>query len=219
MILSSNSLSHNRNHYSTQCGRFNFSQGMTRCHATTALNDLWQTTRSPAHEACSAWFATTEPERITAGICEPQPARPAMRRRVPLTPFCGGGRTQKRKMRCIARSSLGSENYFCHGGKRKSYRAINHHMRQRVRDFLQRRHHVSGRGARTFDHESIFGELVGYTILGACDERAVETGLGLPRHRSTLLRGVQRAVLIQTTQANLWIPATPSRPMPAARRQ
>ena len=53
----------------------------------------------------------------------------------------------------------GWENYFQHGSKRKSYRAINAHVRTRVRNFLQRRHKVSSRGTRQFTHAHVFGDL------------------------------------------------------------
>lgn len=59
----------------------------------------------------------------------------------------------------LNRMLKGWENYFQHGSKRKSYRAINAHVRTKVRNFLQRRHKVSSRGTRQFSHEHIFGDL------------------------------------------------------------
>lgn len=60
----------------------------------------------------------------------------------------------------------GWENYFHYGSRRKSYRAINAHVRVKVRNFLQRRHKVSSRGTHQFSHDTIFGRL-GVHELGA----------------------------------------------------
>lgn len=57
----------------------------------------------------------------------------------------------------LNRMLKGWENYFQHGSRRKTYRAINNHVRTRVCNFLQRRHKVPSRGTRTFSHERIFG--------------------------------------------------------------
>ena len=59
----------------------------------------------------------------------------------------------------------GWENYFHYGSKRKSYRAINAHVRVKVRNFLQRRHKVPSRGTRRFSHEHLF-ETLGVHELG-----------------------------------------------------
>lgn len=59
----------------------------------------------------------------------------------------------------LNRMLRGWENYFQHGSTRKSYRAINAHVRTTVRNFLQRRHKVSSRGTRQFSHTRIFAEL------------------------------------------------------------
>jgi RNA-directed DNA polymerase len=59
----------------------------------------------------------------------------------------------------LNRTLQGWENYFCHGTLRKSYRAIDAHVRTCVRGFLQRRHKVPSRGTAQFSHARIFGEL------------------------------------------------------------
>ena len=59
----------------------------------------------------------------------------------------------------VNRTLQGWENYFEHGSKRKTYRAINAHVRTTVGNFLQRRHKVSSRGTRQFSHTQIFTEL------------------------------------------------------------
>ncbi len=57
----------------------------------------------------------------------------------------------------LNRTLKGWEGYFSYGSTRKSYRAINAHVRTRVRNFLQRRHQQPSRGTRVFSHEAIFG--------------------------------------------------------------
>lgn len=53
----------------------------------------------------------------------------------------------------------GWEAYFHYGSTRRSYRAVNAHVRTTVRNFLQRRRKVSSRGTRQFSHTKIFGEM------------------------------------------------------------
>jgi hypothetical protein len=59
----------------------------------------------------------------------------------------------------LNRTLQGWENYFCHGTLRKSYRAIDAHVRTCARGFLQPRHKVSSRGTAQFSHTRIVGEL------------------------------------------------------------
>ena len=66
----------------------------------------------------------------------------------------------------LNRMLKGRENYFQHGSKRKSYRAIDAHVRTRVRNFMQRRHKVSSRGTRQFSHAHIFGNLGVHQLSG-----------------------------------------------------
>lgn len=49
--------------------------------------------------------------------------------------------------------------YFCHGTRSQAYRAIDHHVCDRVRHFLSRRHKEPSRGTRRFSSDVIFGEL------------------------------------------------------------
>ena len=67
----------------------------------------------------------------------------------------------------LNRMLKGWEGYFRYGSKRKSYRAVNAHVRTTVRNFLQRRHKVSSRGARQFDHTKIFRDLGVHDMGGA----------------------------------------------------
>jgi RNA-directed DNA polymerase len=53
----------------------------------------------------------------------------------------------------------GWANYFRYGTRLMAYRAIDNFVDQRVRDFLQRRHKVSGRGTRHWPRDVIFGRL------------------------------------------------------------
>ena len=55
--------------------------------------------------------------------------------------------------------------YFCHGTRRKAQKAVDHHVRGRVRHFLCRRHKVPGRGTRQFSFKVIYGKL-GVRALG-----------------------------------------------------
>ena len=55
--------------------------------------------------------------------------------------------------------------YFCHGTRRKAQKAVDHHVRGRVRHFLCRRHKVPGRGIRQFSFKVIYGKL-GVRALG-----------------------------------------------------
>ncbi len=49
--------------------------------------------------------------------------------------------------------------YFGYGTRLQAYRATDHHVYDRVRHFLARRHKVQGRGTRRFPAEVVFGEL------------------------------------------------------------
>jgi RNA-directed DNA polymerase len=48
--------------------------------------------------------------------------------------------------------------YFSHGTRTMAYRAIDNHVQMTVRNFLQRRHKVPGRGTRRFSDAVIYGE-------------------------------------------------------------
>jgi RNA-directed DNA polymerase len=49
--------------------------------------------------------------------------------------------------------------YFSYGTRLLAYRAIDHHVYERVRDFLTRRHGVKSRGTRRFSDQVVYGEL------------------------------------------------------------
>jgi RNA-directed DNA polymerase len=49
--------------------------------------------------------------------------------------------------------------YFSYGTRTQAYRAVDHHVYERVRHFLRRRHKVQSRGTSRFSHEAVFGEL------------------------------------------------------------
>ena len=53
----------------------------------------------------------------------------------------------------------GWSGYFGYGTRLQAYRAIDHHVYDRVRHFLVRRHNVSGRGTRVFSYDVVYGEL------------------------------------------------------------
>lgn len=53
----------------------------------------------------------------------------------------------------------GWSNYFSHGTRTQAYRAVDRFVETAVRQFLQRRHKVPGRGTRRFPDSTIYGEL------------------------------------------------------------
>jgi RNA-directed DNA polymerase len=53
----------------------------------------------------------------------------------------------------------GWSNYFRHGTRTQAYRAVDRFVETAVRQFLQRRHEVPGRGTRRFPDSTIYGEL------------------------------------------------------------
>lgn len=59
----------------------------------------------------------------------------------------------------LNRLLIGWSAYFGYGTRLQAYRAIDHHVYDRVRHFLVRRHNVQGRGTRRFSHDDVFGEL------------------------------------------------------------
>jgi len=52
----------------------------------------------------------------------------------------------------------GWSNYFGYGTRLMAYRAVDHYVYERVRDFLARRHKVKGRGTRQFSYDVVYGE-------------------------------------------------------------
>jgi RNA-directed DNA polymerase len=53
----------------------------------------------------------------------------------------------------------GWTTYFSYGTRMPAYRAVDHHVYDRVRHFLVRRHKVPTRGTNRFTHEAVFGTL------------------------------------------------------------
>jgi RNA-directed DNA polymerase len=53
----------------------------------------------------------------------------------------------------------GWTNHFSYGTRLAAYRGIDHHVYDRVRNFLVKRHKVQGRGTRQFSYDSVYGEL------------------------------------------------------------
>ena len=62
---------------------------------------------------------------------------------------------------CSQLNSLlrGWSAYFCYGTRGRAYKAVDHHVCERVRHFLSRRHKVSSRGTKRFPSDMIFGKL------------------------------------------------------------
>jgi RNA-directed DNA polymerase len=59
----------------------------------------------------------------------------------------------------LNRLLIGWSAYFGYGTRLQAYRAIDHHVYDRVRHFLVRRHNVQGRGTRRFSRDDVFGDL------------------------------------------------------------
>lgn len=59
----------------------------------------------------------------------------------------------------LNRKLLGWSAYFGYGTRTLAYRTLDNYVQTAVRDFLQRRHKVPGRGTRRFPASRIFGEL------------------------------------------------------------
>ena len=59
----------------------------------------------------------------------------------------------------LNRLLVGWSAYFGYGTRCQAYRAVDHHVYDRVRNFLARRHKTPGRGARRFSRTEVFGEL------------------------------------------------------------
>ena len=59
----------------------------------------------------------------------------------------------------LNRLLIGWSAYFGYGTRLQAYRAIDHHVYDRVRHFLARRHKVQGRGTRRFSRDDVYGEL------------------------------------------------------------
>ena len=56
-------------------------------------------------------------------------------------------------------SSAGWAGYFSYGTRLMAYRAVDHHVDERVRGFLRTRHKVPTRGTRHSPERVVFGEL------------------------------------------------------------
>jgi len=59
----------------------------------------------------------------------------------------------------LNRLLLGWSAYFGYGTRLQAYRAVDHHVYDRVRHFLRRRHNVQGRGTQQFPYDVVFGTL------------------------------------------------------------
>jgi RNA-directed DNA polymerase len=60
----------------------------------------------------------------------------------------------------------GWAHYFSYGTRWLAYRAVDHYVYERVRDFLRRRHKVPSRGTRRFRLARVFGELGVFSLRG-----------------------------------------------------
>jgi RNA-directed DNA polymerase len=58
----------------------------------------------------------------------------------------------------LNRKLSGWANYYAHGTRWRTFKALDRYVLDRVRNFLRRRHKVSGRGTHRFSAETVFGE-------------------------------------------------------------
>jgi RNA-directed DNA polymerase len=58
----------------------------------------------------------------------------------------------------LNRTLHGWSNYFCHGSRRQAFRSVDFYVRERVRNFLARRHKMAGRGNHRFPFDILHGE-------------------------------------------------------------
>lgn len=54
---------------------------------------------------------------------------------------------------------IGWSGYFSYGTRLQAYRAVDHHVYDRVRHFLRKRHKVQTRATRVFSREIVYGDL------------------------------------------------------------
>jgi RNA-directed DNA polymerase len=59
----------------------------------------------------------------------------------------------------LNRLLVGWANYFCLGPVSKAYRAVDAHVRWRLRQWLCAKHQVQGQGRTRFSDEYLYGEL------------------------------------------------------------
>ncbi len=59
----------------------------------------------------------------------------------------------------INRKLIGWSNYFCLGPVSTAYKAVDHHVCRRLRQWLRAKHNVPGRGTSRFPDESLYDEL------------------------------------------------------------
>ena len=75
---------------------------------------------------------------------------------------------EKEQVTRLNRMMVGWANYFCQGPVSTDYRMITQHARQRVRQWLRRKHKVQGRGYSRFPDGYLHGEL-GLVQLRLCE--------------------------------------------------
>lgn len=75
---------------------------------------------------------------------------------------------EKEQVARLNRLMVGWANYFCQGPVSTDYRRVNEHARERVRQWLRRKHKLQGRGYSRFPDEYLHGEL-GLVQLRLCE--------------------------------------------------
>ena len=59
----------------------------------------------------------------------------------------------------LNRLLTGWSAYFGYGARLQAYKAVDHHVYDRVRCFLVQRHKAQGHGTRRFSREKVYGDL------------------------------------------------------------
>jgi group II intron reverse transcriptase/maturase len=84
------------------------------------------------------------------------------------TSSCWSFLDEREQVARLNRMMIGWANYFCQGPVSADYRWITQHARERVRQWLRRKHKVQGRGYSRFPDDYLHGEL-GLVQLRLCD--------------------------------------------------
>jgi RNA-directed DNA polymerase len=92
-----------------------------------------------------------------------RPSKKAVARLIRAIHEATGRRTtwmpETRKAADLNRMLIGWSNYFCHGPVSRAYRAVDAHVKRRLRQWLCVKHKVRGSGGRTYQNEHLYRTL------------------------------------------------------------
>ena len=120
------------------------------CNARLDHFDFLGYTFGPAHfRKDGHWYLAATPSKAAIG---------RLRRKIRQTLRTGIVAPWEEVRSSLNRKLQGWSNYFSYGTRTLAYRAVDNFVQTAVRNFLQRRHKVSGRGTRLFSDAVIYGE-------------------------------------------------------------